>query len=69
MLILVSQYFEKDKGLCLGNDYENDKSDENSIQETESKDDKLLLLASQKSKRNQWYLKNDDENSEISEGL
>ena len=28
MLILVSQKFEEDKGLCLGNDNENDKTDE-----------------------------------------
>ena len=28
MLILASQKFEEDKGLCLGNDGENDKTDE-----------------------------------------
>ena len=28
MVILVSQKFEEDKGLCLGNDDENDKTDE-----------------------------------------
>ena len=28
MLILVSQKFEEDKGLCLGNDDENDESNE-----------------------------------------
>ena len=28
MLILVSQKFEEDKGLCLGNDDESDKTDE-----------------------------------------
>ena len=28
MLILVSQKFEEDQGLCLGNDNENDKTNE-----------------------------------------
>ena len=50
MLILVLQKFEEDKGLCLRNDDENDKTNEILYKKKDgSATDELLLLASQKS--------------------
>ena len=71
---MITQKFEENKGLCLGNNDESNKLGEISIQEAKSKDDSAtdepFLLASQKSEKNQgWYLGNDDENNEINESL
>ena len=59
--------------MCLGNDDENDKTDE-ILQQAKLKDgsatDEPLLLASQNLEANQgWYLGDDDKNNEINESL
>ena len=74
MFILVSQKFEEDKGLCLGNDNENDKTDEIPCKKQNRRMAVQLLshfsLHHKKSEGNQgWYLKNDNENNEINESL
>ena len=69
MLILVSQKFEEDKGLCLGNDNKSDKTDE-ILYKKQNRRMAVQLLASQKSEENQgWYLGNDNTNNEINGSL
>ena len=69
MLFLVSQKFEEEKGLCLGNDDKSDKTVE-ILYKKQNRRMTVQLLASQKSEENQgWYLGNDNTNNEINESL
>ena len=71
MLVLVSQKFEEDKGLCqTTRTIQPMKFYASSKIKDGSATNEPLLLASQKSAGNQgWYLKNDNENNEINESL
>ena len=75
MLIVVSHIFEEDKGLCLANDEEKDKTDEilykkhNQKMAVQLMSHFFLHHKNQKKTKDDSYLGNDDENNEINENL